>query len=100
MLEWSQVNCCPGSMLSYSCENFRLSFALSLSMWLASSEIGIGGCDTIAGVWKFSLLRGGNQSAWTQEGRLVNYMHVYSILPVLRTALTLPDKTPGPAYAQ
>lgn len=32
-----------GKITSYSCENFKLSFAFNLSMWSASSKIGIGG---------------------------------------------------------
>ena len=50
---------------SYSCENFRLSFALSRSMWLANSEIGMGGCEIMPGVWKFRRrISTGSVGAW------------------------------------
>ena len=66
MLELSHVNCCPGSMLSYSEVNFVAPSDLSSSIWLASSLTGMGGWDNMPGVWKFILLNStGSEGAIT-----------------------------------
>ena len=55
MLELSQVNCCPGSILSYSAVNFVEPSLFKSSMWPDKSDIGMGGWDSMPGVWKFIL---------------------------------------------
>ena len=53
MLLLSQVNCWPGSMLSYSAVNLLAPSSLSSSMWVLRAVTGMGGWESIPGVWKF-----------------------------------------------